>query len=129
MKAYRHIYYCRILLLALALFTVPCVTMAADDNEMQLPTEYYEKAQQEFGKQQWNKGKEIVDAGLKRYPDDTNLNTLAGKYWLHLEKYDKARFHLVKAVNQYYNNVEAKQMLVSVEDITGNYSSAICYIN
>lgn len=130
MKAYRHIYYCRILLLALALFTLPCVTMAAeDDDEMQLPTEYYEKAQQEFGKQQWNKGKEIVDAGLKRYPDDTNLNTLAGKYWLHLEKYDKARFHLVKAVNQYYNNVEAKQMLVSVEDITGNYSSAICYIN
>lgn len=117
------------LLMVLTLFLVPNTMMAEDDDEFKLPTEYYDEAQKEFGKQQWNKGKEIVDAGLKRYPDDTNLNTLAGKYWLYLENYDKARFHLVKAVNKYYNNVEAKQMLVSVEDITGNYSSAICYIN
>ena len=120
---------CATLLLILTLFLAPCATMTADDSVLNLPAEYYEKAQREFGKQQWSKGKEIVDAGLKRYPDDTNLNTLAGKYWLHMENYDKARFYLVRAVNQYYNNVEAKQMLVSVEDITGRYSSAICYIN
>ena len=120
---------CGTLFLILALFMAPLATMTADDAVVNLPQEYYEKAQREFGKQQWNKGKEIVDAGLKRYPDDTNLNTLAGKYWLHLENYDKARFYLKKAINQYYNNVEAKQMLVSVEDITGHYSSAICYIN
>ena len=120
---------CATLLLILTLFMAPCATMTADDSVLNLPAEYYEKAQREYGKQQWSKGKEIVDAGLKRYPDDTNLNTLAGKYWLHMENYDKARFYLVRAVNQYYNNVEAKQMLVSVEDITGRYSSAICYIN
>ena len=128
MKVYRN-NFCHILLLTLTLLLAPCAAMAEEEDILTLPQEYYEKAQREYGKQQWNKGKEIVDAGLKRFPDDTNLHTLAGKYWLHLENYDKARFHLVKAVNHYYNNVEAKQMLVSVEDITGNYSSAICYIN
>jgi tetratricopeptide (TPR) repeat protein len=126
------------LLLALTLFLVVPVTTATastryqDDEEeelMTLPVHYYDRAQKEFGKQRWNEGKEIIDAGLKRFPDDSNLNTLAGKYWVHYEQWDKARFHLVKAINEYYNNVEAKQMLVSVEDITGNYSSAICYIN
>lgn len=118
------------MLFALLFFSAPAVTAMADEtDEFKLPVEYYDKAQTEFGNQRWNHGKEIVDAGLKRYPNDTYLNTLAGRYWLHNENYDKARFHLVKAVNEYYNNVEAKQMLVTVEDITGNYSSAICYIN
>lgn len=122
---------CGVLLLLTAFLVAPMVTVTAqeDISKFKLSVEYYDKAQEEFGKQQWNRGKAIVDEGLKRFPDDTNLNTLAGKYWLHNEKYEKARFHLVKAVNEYYNNVEAKQMLVTVEDITGNYSSAICYIN
>lgn len=118
------------LILLFILFIAPFTVVMADDNsKLILPVEFYDKAQEEYGKQQWNRGKEIVDAGLKRYPDDSNLNTLAGKYWLHHEDYNKARFFLVRAVNKNYSNVEAKQMLVTVEDITGNYSSAICYIN
>lgn len=104
-------------------------TMADRNTGITLPVEYYDKVQELFGEEQWQSGKKILDAGLKRYPDDSNLNALAGKYWLHEEDYDKARFYLVKAVNANYNNVEAKQMLVTVEDVTGNYSSAICYIN
>ena len=86
-------------------------TMADRNTGITLPVEYYDKVQELFGEEQWQSGKKILDAGLKRYPDDSNLNTLAGKYWLHEEDYDKARFYLVKAVNANYNNVEAKQML------------------
>ncbi|MBO5660024.1 MAG: hypothetical protein J6R98_03180, partial [Bacteroidaceae bacterium] len=119
-----------LLLLSLLLAAPFAIATAQEDiSKFRLPVEYYDRVQEEFGQQHWNRGKQIVDEGLKRYPDDTNLNTLAGKYWLHNEQYEKARFHLVKAVNEYYNNVEAKQMLVTIEDITGNYSSAICYIN
>lgn len=116
------------ILLVLLLFAA--IPTAADErSRITLPVEYYDKVQEMFGDEQWQSGKKVLDSGLKRYPDDSNLNTLAGKYWLHEEEYDRARFYLVKAVNANYNNVEAKQMLVTVEDITGNYSSAICYIN
>lgn len=116
------------ILLLLSVFAF--IPAAADEkSRITLPVEYYDKVQEMFGDEQWQSGKKILDSGLKRYPDDSNLNTLAGKYWLREEEYDKARFYLVKAVNANYNNVEAKQMLVTVEDITGNYSSAICYIN
>ena len=51
------------------------------------------------------------------------------KYWFHEKNYDKSRYHLVKAIDDNYNNVNAKHLLVDVEDITENYSSAICYVN
>ena len=43
--------------------------------------------------------------------------------------YDKARYYLVRAVRENPENVTAKQMLVNVEEESGNYSSAICYVN
>ncbi len=46
------------------------------------------------------------------------------------KNYDQSRYHLVKAIDDNYNNVNAKHLLVDVEDITEkNYSSAICYVN
>ncbi len=120
----------RILCILLVLLFFAVIPINADErSRITLPVEFYDKVQELFGEEQWQSGKKVLDTGLKRYPDDSNLNTLAGKYWLREEEYDKARFYLVKAVNANYNNVEAKQMLVTVEDITGNYSSAICYIN
>ncbi len=47
----------------------------------------------------------------------------------HEKNYDQSRYHLVKAIDDNYNNVNAKHLLVDVEDITENYSSAICYVN
>lgn len=116
-------------ILLLLLWFAAAPATADDKLRITLPMDYYDNVQKMFGEEQWQSGKKILDSGLKRYPEDSNLNALAGKYWLHEEDYDKARFYLVKAVNANYNNVEAKQMLVTVEDITGNYSSAICYIN
>ena len=119
----------RVLLAMLLFMAFNAMALASGDKKFTLPIEYYNKVQEMFNAEQWQSGKNVLDAGLKQYPDDSSLNGLAGKYWLHYEDYEKARFYLVKAVNKNYNNVEAKQMLVSVEDITGNYSSAICYIN
>lgn len=36
---------------------------------------------------------------------------------------------MIKAIEDNYNNVNAKQLLVDVEENTQNYSSAICYVN
>jgi len=82
-----------------------------------------------FDKGNWEEGKRSLDAGLEKYPKDSDLRMLAGKYFHHRKQYDKARFELRKSLEVNPNNVEAKQILVNVETESGRYSSAICYVN
>ena len=95
----------------------------------QTPEQYAQIVQEHFNNEEWETGKEILDEGLQKYPGVSDLEWLMGKYWFHKKDYDQSRYHLVKAVEDNYNNVNAKHLLVDVEDITGNYSSAICYVN
>ena len=93
------------------------------------PEEYVTKVNGYFSDEQWEEGYKLLMEALDEYPSVSNLQWLAGKYWYHVKNYNKARFHLVKAVELNYDNVNAKKILVNLEDITGNYSSAICYVN
>ena len=77
----------------------------------------------------WYKAKGIIDEGLKKYPNVSNLNELAGRFYFRMADYDAARYHLYKAIDDDNTNVQAKQLMVEVEDSTKNYSSAICYVN
>ena len=95
----------------------------------QLPSEYVEQITNFFSQHRWAKGKELLDEALELYPDDAQLQYQAGRYWWNAKSYDKCRYHLVKAVGINYHYVDAKSMLVNVEEITGNYSSAVCYVN
>lgn len=82
-----------------------------------------------FKAEKWEEGKRMLDDGLKSYPYLTTLNELAGRYYYHLKEYDIARYHLILALRDDRDNVQAKQILVNVEEDTGNYSSALCYVN
>lgn len=93
------------------------------------PEEYAEKVRDYFSEEQWEEGKQLLDEGLAKYDLASNLQYLMGRYWFHGQDYDKSRYYLLKAVDLNYDNVEAKQLLVDVEDITQNYSSAICFVN
>ena len=93
------------------------------------PGEYTDKVGNLFSQHRWAKGKELLDQALEYYPDDAGLHYLAGRYWWNGKDYDKARYHLVKACQINYHHVDAKTLLVNLEEITGNYSSAICYVN
>ena len=95
----------------------------------QLPAQYVEQVSNFFSQHRWSKGKELLDQGLELYPEDANLHYLAGRYWWNGKNYDQARYHLVKACQINYHHVDAKSLLVNVEEITGNYSSAVCYVN
>lgn len=97
--------------------------------DVQPPEHYVETAQSYFKNDQWGEGKKVLDEGLKRYPSESNLHWQTGRYWYHFQHYDKSRYHLIKAIEANYNNVNAKQLLVNVEEETGHYSSAICYVN
>ena len=94
-----------------------------------LPGEYEDQVTALFSQHRWAKGKELLDQALELYPDQPNLQYLCGRYWWNAKNYNKARYHLVKACTLRYNHIEAKTLLVNVEEITGNYSSAICYVN
>ena len=94
-----------------------------------LPGEYEDQVTALFAQHRWAKGKELLDEGLELYPNQPNLQYLCGRYWWNAKNYNKARYHLVKACTLNYNHTEAKTLLVNVEEITGNYSSAICYVN
>lgn len=100
------------------------VTIKVDDRE-----DYFERAQAEFKKENLEGAKTIIDEGLKKYPKDSDIRMLAGKYYHTKKQNDKARYELKKALELNPNNVDAKQILVNVETETKRYSSAICYVN
>ncbi|MBR6647852.1 MAG: hypothetical protein IKL29_00535, partial [Bacteroidaceae bacterium] len=70
-------------ILLLLLWFAAAPATADDKLRITLPMDYYDNVQKMFAEEQWQSGKKILDSGLKRYPDDSNLNALAGKYWLH----------------------------------------------
>lgn len=77
----------------------------------------------------WEEGKNRAEANLKKNPKDADMRMVLGKYFMHKQQYDKARYELAKSIEYAPANVESKQMLVTVETETQRYSSAICYIN
>lgn len=92
--------------------------------------EQYEKSVKDlFVDDRWEEGMKILREGLRLYPESSELNGLAGSYYYQLKDYDNARYFLVRAVKDTPDNVNAKSLLVNVEEETGNYSSAICYVN
>lgn len=95
----------------------------------QQPSYYIDQVTNLFSQHRWARGKELLDESLEIYPNDANLHYLAGRYWWNGKNYDRARYHLVKACQINYHFVDAKTLLVNIEEITGNYSSAICYVN
>ncbi|MDO4929593.1 MAG: hypothetical protein Q4E59_00510 [Bacteroidales bacterium] len=92
--------------------------------------DYYEThVRSAFSSDRWEEGKRLLDEGLKTYPTVSGLNELAGRYYYYHKNYDDARFYLIKSLRDNNENVQAKQLLVNVEEETKNYSSAICYVN
>lgn len=118
--------------LILFVFIVGAFALGAFDKKKEFHTpDYYEvHARSMFKANQWEEGKKMVDDGMEYYPNASGLNELQGRYYYQYRRdYDKARYYLVRSVRENPENVTAKQMLVNVEEETGNYSSAICYVN
>ena len=110
-------------------FAVAYASSGSVGDDVRTPDYYESKARAYKASGDYGEMKNVVDEGLKHYPDVTGLNELAGAYYLKAGRYDDARYYLFKAVEANKDNVQAKQMLVDVEDKTHNYSSAICYVN
>ncbi|MDD3437030.1 MAG: tetratricopeptide repeat protein [Candidatus Gastranaerophilales bacterium] len=124
----RHIFFKILVLIFLSTFLFSEL-QAQNILDIKDPDEYVVRANELFNSDDWENGKKIVDEGLSKYPKNSDLRMLSGKYYLHKKEYDRARYDLVKSLDHNPNNVDSKQLLVNVEQETKRYSSAICYVN
>lgn len=122
----RFIYKVLPILAACLLFCMACPSLMAAPKT---PQKYYEQVLDAFEENRWREGKSILDEGMEKYDNDPDLYYLAGRYWWHARNYDRARYNLVKSVTLDSDQVDARELLARVEEATGNFSSAICYIN
>lgn len=77
----------------------------------------------------WEQGKDLVQENLSKYPKDSDMQMLLGKYYLHHKDYKTARLELNRSLRYNAGNVDSRHLLVTLETETSRYSSAICYIN
>lgn len=121
------------LLKYLGAVVLTAITMVPLTAQVQLKPDdrdkYAARAKADFDIGHWEAGKKTIDEGLKKYPKDSDLKMLSGKYYHHKKQYDKARYELIKSLEQNPGNVDAKHILVNVETESKRYSSAICYVN
>jgi len=105
-----------------SLYSQEPITLDDRDEHAKIANNYFQKGE-------WEEGKKAIDAGLEKYPKDSDLKMLLGRYYYENKDYSKARYELLQALQYNKNNVNAKQILVNVEVASERYSSAICYIN
>lgn len=105
------------------------LTSVSNDKEVHTADYYDVTVTRLFKEGNFSGGYKLLEEGVRAYPNATYLNKLMGQYYLQKRDYNKARYYLYHAIRDDNSNVDAKKMLVTVEELTKNYSSAICYIN
>jgi tetratricopeptide (TPR) repeat protein len=119
-----------VLFLAFLLFTSFHITISAQTvKDPDGSVELANQVKNLYKAGNWEAGKKLVDEGMKKYPKESDLKMLSGRYYHHQKQYDKARYELKKSLEWNTKNVDAKQILVNVEQESKRYSSAICYVN
>lgn len=91
---------------------------------------YASRAEEFEDAKSWDAAKREIDEGLKLYPEDPDLLYLNGRYYYYARHdLQKARYNLVKALQQSDHHWGARRLLIDVEEESNHNSSAICYIN
>ena len=130
--------YITLLMAAAFLFGNPAHIFAQDkekdkkklDNDYHTSLYYSSRAEDLQNANSWDASKREIDEGLKYYPDDPELLYLNGRYYYMARRdLQKARYNLVKALQESDHHWGARRVLIDVEDDSRHWSSAICYIN
>ena len=105
------------------LLLLPCISVVAQDKkELKLIDSYFKEGQYE-------EAKKLLDKNITQYPKNGDIQFYMGKYYYQKQDNDKARYHLLRALDELPNHVAAKEILASIETTQKHYSSAICYVN
>lgn len=105
------------------LLLLPCISVVAQDKkELKLIDSYFKEGQYE-------EAKKLLDKNITQYPKNGDIQFYMGKYYYQKQDNDKARYHLLRTLDELPNHVAAKEILASIETTQKHYSSAICYVN
>ena len=118
-------------LLLIGLFFLLSIVVEAQRHQQYDPlsNKYEQTAAALFNRGEDGKALAVLTKALKSYPEHPGLNYLMGKYYYHKNEYSRARFYFVRTIRYENDNMAALGLLTNIEERTGNYSSAICYIN
>lgn len=109
---------------------IPVPSQKAPVEEIHNSLYYSSRAEDLLNQNSYESAKREIDEGLKHYPDDPELLYLNGKYYYDAHRdLQKARYNLVKALQESDQHWGARRTLIDVEDDSKHFSSAICYIN
>lgn len=119
--------------LLVILFCMAGIVTAGSKNEVETKhnARYYARRAENLEQSgNWEAAKREIDEGLQLYPSDPDLRYLNGRYYYYSQNdLNKARYNLIKAIQENDDHYQAKRVLVDVEDDSKHYSSSICYIN
>lgn len=108
------------------------------------PSNYEDRIRACFKANRWHEGGLSLDSALKEYPQVATFYELKGQYILHdiemhpgdsihhvdhSQKYELARYYLIKSIDMDEKNLKSRRMLLKIEIETRQYSSAIVYCN
>ena len=116
-------------MLTLIFFNVQCSMFNVIIAQDHLPSYYADRAKAYIQANGWNEAKREIEEGLVDYPDDPELRYLNGRFYYMTGRLNDARYNLIKAIQINDELYGAKRLLLDIEDETGHYTSAICYIN
>ena len=94
-----------------------------------MPQWYVEKARKLIKKGAWRSAKTVLDKAVETFPDDPNTRWLLGRYYEHVGDLDKARYNLLKCLDNDNMHISAKKSMVGVEVKSKHYSNALAYCN
>ena len=116
-------------LMTLIILNVQCSMFNVIIAQDHLPRYYADRARAYIQANGWNEAKREIEEGLADYPDDPELRYLNGQFYYMTGRLNDARYNLIKAIQINDELYGAKRLLLDIEDETGHYTSAICYIN
>lgn len=90
---------------------------------------YFEEAKRYAADEDFENAAKVSWRGLQVSPEDLDLKTILGKSYLHLRRYDTARYVLKQVYDKRKKDIDVLQYLVNIEQTTKRYSDAICFVN
>ena len=109
-----------------------CATLSAQHSSgvrKRTPRQYEDTIRALFRADRWHDAEPFLVAAEREWGGRSNICCLIGRYWYHEGNIPLARRYLLLALVDDSSNTEALEILVRLEEVEGNYATAIVHVN
>lgn len=93
------------------------------------PKQYEDTIRALFREDRWHDAEPFLVSAEREWGGRSNICCLIGTYWYHEGNIGLARRYLLLAMVDDESNTEALEILVKLEEVAGNYATAIVHVN